>query len=208
MKTGLPTSVSEDRDLKGLDARQLAAVQSFQQRIEAAYVARYGADQKPGSFFVGTLEETQTILDFYFRQVGDRILMGSRDFLVDRLTAVKRIGNALLLLGDESGSPDAHGYLVSPCSTHFLHANDPLASLIALDNRLLEDGTRKPKRERRIDFKDPDTGADYTLVDLITAKAHLLLFPHGSAYVRPRYRNKLLQAYRKTNPVFCPNHNP
>jgi len=183
----------------GLSPAQTDAVKAFNRQIEE--FGRNLNPPSPGSYMVSSLEGIAFVLSTYFTPIGDKLMMGSKDFLVDKLTRIRQVSHALLLLGDESGRPDAHGYLASPCSMLILRNKHPLGSALVLDNRLPESRETSTARERRTSFPDEKGGA-YELADLITARTPLVIFSCGSAYTNPhRLQGLITDFYR--GPTIC-----
>jgi hypothetical protein len=141
-------------------------------------------------FYATSSPETMLdVLERHFLSIGDRLLLGSRHTLVDRLTQVRRHRATLLLLGNGAADCEAHGYLVRPKAMYFIYGPKPQMSCVVIDNA--------PKPRDPFDWVGEEiVTAEHDqkhldLVNLQTGHNPLMLFPYGSLFVLPEARDAL-----------------
>lgn len=139
--------------------------------------------------------------------IGHHLMLGSRHMILDGLTEIKRKDDALWILGNQDGDPEAHGYCIKPSALYVVKRHDKGVSCIILDNKPPA-YTGIFQRKSEMSIFAADERRSYELIDLNRGHNPLIVFPHGSLYCYDDIRQKLVDGFCAPDWDDIPVHQP
>ncbi len=141
-------------------------------------------EESPPLVEITDLGEIVDVLEC-FLPLGKRLLMASRETVIDGLKDVAREHDKLCLFGANVDN-DEHGYVIRPRALYARFGPEPETSYMAIDNiprssNLLE---RTAEVGQTVYVLAGEQGG--TFIDLQAGHNPLLLFPHGALYCRSK----------------------